>query len=172
VHPREQLLAAIDEMSKRYGFEEIIPASAWKGTNLGDIEAAIAARLPASPPLFPAEMTTDRSPEFQAAEIIREKLTVHLRQELPYGVTVQVERYDTGGERVTIHAIVWVERESQKGIVVGRNGAQLKTVGREARHDIARLLGRPVHLELWVRVKANWADNERDLARLGYESPT
>lgn len=172
VHPREQLLVAIDDMSKRHPFIEIIPVSAWKGTNVSDIEAAIVARLPESPPLFPPEMKTDRNPEFQAAEIIREKLTVHLRQELPYGVAVQIERYDVVGDRANIHAIVWVERESQKGIVVGRGGSQLKTIGREARIDIARRLGQPVHLELWVKVKENWADSERDLASLGYESPT
>ena len=127
--------------------------------------------LPESPYLFPEDMRTDRGVEFQVAEIIREKLTLSLQQEIPYGLTVQVERYDAAEDGVTIHAVIWVERDSQKGIVVGKGGRVLKHVGRTARIELKDMLERPVHLELWVKVKDNWADSEKDLLSLGYESP-
>ena len=171
VHPKEQLLAAIDAMSKRHEFIEIIPVSARKRDNLDVLAATIRSRLPESPPLFPAEMLTDRSPEFHAAEVIRERLTVHLRDELPYGLTVQVEQYSKERDRLTIHAVIWVERDSQKGIVVGKGGQMLRTIGQEARLALAKQLHQHVHLELWVKVKDNWADSEQDLMKLGYESP-
>ena len=171
VHPRERLLAAIDSLSKRHDFVEIIPVSARKRDNLDVLAAGIRHCLPESPPLFPAEMQTDRSPEFHAAEVIRERLTVHLRDELPYGLTVQIEQYSRERERLAIHAVIWVERDSQKGIVVGKGGQMLKKIGREARLALAKQLRQPVHLELWVKVKDNWADSEQDLLNLGYESP-
>lgn len=171
LHPKERLLAAIDDLSKRHDFVEIIPISARKRDNLDTLVESIRHRLPESPPLFPAEMQTDRSPEFHAAEIIRERLTIHLREELPYGLTVQVEQYSRDNGRLTIHAVIWVERDSQKGIVVGKGGQMLKKIGREARLALAKQLRQPVHLELWVKVKDNWADSEQDLLNLGYESP-
>lgn len=170
VHPKERLLAAIDEMARRHEFVEIIPVSARKHDNLDVLTASIRPGLPESPPLFPAEMQTDRSPEFQAAEQIREKLTIHLRDELPYGVTVQVEKYAEESGRLSIHAVIWVERDSQKGIVVGKGGQMLKKIGREARLALAKQLHQPVHLELWVKVRDNWADSEQDLLNLGFES--
>ena len=171
VHPKDSMLAAIDALSKRHDFVEIIPVSARKRDNLDVVTASIRGRLPESPALFPAEMQTDRSPEFHAAEVIRERLTVHLREELPYGLTVQVEQYSRDRDRLTIHAIVWVERDSQKGIVVGKGGEMLKKIGHEARLALAKQLHTSVHLELWVKVKDNWADSEQDLMNLGYESP-
>ena len=116
-------------------------------------------------------MQTDRSETFRIAEIIREKLTLSLRQEVPYGLTVQVERLARDEQGLDIHAVIWVERDSQKGIVVGKGGSVLKRVGRAARLELNDVLGGRVHLELWVKVKDNWADNEQDLLRLGYESP-
>ena len=171
VHPKERLLEAIDVISKRHDFLEIIPVSARKRDNLDVLAASIRHCLPESPPLFPAEMQTDRSPEFHAAEVIRERLTIHLRDELPYGLTVQVEQFSRNRDRVTVHAVIWVERDSQKGIVVGKGGQMLKTIGQEARVALAKQLRHPVHLELWVKVKDNWADSEQDLLNLGYESP-
>ena len=171
VHPKEKLLDAIALMSARLDFAEIIPLSALKEDNLEQLMRLLPAYLPESPPLFPDDMHTDRSPEFHAGEVIREKLTLMLHQELPYGLTVQVERYleEQGG--LTINAIIWVERDSQKGIVVGKNGSVLKRVGRAARLELREQLGCNVHLELWVKVKSNWADNEQDLMNLGYEAP-
>jgi len=171
VHPREKLLEVIAEMAERHAFSDILPISARKKDNLDTLMALIPPFLPESPQLFPTEMRTDRSPEFQASEIIREKLTLSLHQELPYGLTVQIERYETKGDRTTIHAIIWVERDSQKGIVVGKGGNVLKRIGTEARVELKQQLGRSVHLELWVKVKDNWADNEKDLLSLGFESP-
>lgn len=171
VHPREKLLDALQQMSARHDFAEIVPISARKRDNLDRVLTMIPAYLPESPPLFPEGMHTDRSAEFHAAEVIREKLTLSLHQELPYGLTVQVERYLKEDSGVTINAIIWVERDSQKGIVVGKQGGVLKKVGRAARLEIAEQLRCPVHLELWVKVKTNWADSDKDLRNLGYDAP-
>ena len=171
VNPKEQLLETIAVMAERYDFAEILPISALKHDNLDALLECIPAFLPESPPLFPEDMLTDRSAEFHASEVIREKLTILLHQELPYGLTVQIERYDQDAQRITINAIIWVERDSQKGMVVGKGGNILKKVGRSARIELSERLSRRVHLELWVKVKDNWSDNEKDLHRLGYESP-
>jgi len=171
VHPKEKLLDSLALMSARFDFAEIVPVSALKNDNLDQLLDMIPAFLPKSPPLFPEDMQTDRSDEFHIAEIIREKLTLMLHQEMPYGLTVQIERMVKDQNGVMINAVIWVERDSQKGIAVGKNGGVLKKVGRSARLEIAELLGQAVHLELWVKVKTNWADNENDLVQLGYEAP-
>ena len=169
VHPREELLSVLAKMSERYSFDEVIPISAKLKDNLDRLLELIPNYLPESPALFPAEMITDRSESFHFAEIIREKLTLLLRQEVPYGLTVQIEQFKKEPEAVSINAVIWVERDSQKGIVVGKGGIVLKKVGRQARLEFKERLGVPVHLELWVKVKDNWADSEKDLLRLGYE---
>lgn len=171
VHPKEKLFDAIGLMSARREFAEIVPISALRQDNLDALVGLLPGYLPESPPLFPDDMLTDRGKEFHAAEVVREKLTLMLHQELPYGLTVQVERYIEAKSGVTINAIIWVERDSQKGIVVGKQGSVLKKVGRAARLELAEQLGCPVHLELWVKVKSNWADSEKDLMNLGYEAP-
>ena len=171
VKPKEKLLDTIALMAARLDFEEIVPLSALRETNLDELLSLLPPFLPESPPLFPEDMHTDRSQEFHAAEVIREKLTLMLHQELPYGLTVQVERFLEEDSGITINAIIWVERDSQKGIVVGKQGSVLKKVGRAARLELKGQLGRNVHLELWVKVKSNWADNETDLMNLGYEAP-
>ncbi len=171
VHPKEKLLDGLQLMSARFDFAEIVPVSAAKHDNLDHLLKMIPEFLPESPPLFPEDMKTDRSDEFHVAEIIREKLTLMLHQEMPYGLTVQVERMVQEEKGIGINAVIWVERDSQKGIAVGKNGSVLKKVGRSARLEIAELLGQAVHLELWVKVKTNWADNENDLINLGYEAP-
>jgi GTP-binding protein Era len=171
VHPREKLLETIASMAARHEFTEIVPISALRKDNLDELMALLPSFLPESPALFPDDMHTDRSAEFHAAEVIREKLTLSLHQELPYGLTVQVERYLEDARGFTINAVIWVERDSQKGIVVGKGGALLKRIGREARLELKEQLQRNVHLELWVKVKTNWADNEKDLLSLGYEAP-
>lgn len=169
VHPKEELLSVLKQMSERHRFNEIIPVSAKLNDNLDKLVAVIPGYLPESVALFPDEMITDRSESFQIAELIREKLTLLLRQEVPYGLTVQIEQFDQQTDRVSIDATIWVERDSQKGIVVGKGGCVLKKVGRSVRLDTRERLGLPVHLELWVKVKENWADSEKDLLRLGYE---
>ena len=171
VNPKELLLTTIAAMAERHDFAEILPISARKHDNLDALLACIPAFLPESPRLFPEDMQTDRSAEFHASEVIREKLMVLLHQELPYGLTVQIERYDQDAQRITINAIIWVERDSQKGMVVGKGGNILKKVGRSARIELSERLSRRVHLELWVKVRDNWSDSDKDLQRLGYELP-
>lgn len=171
VHPKEKLLDALALMSARREFADILPVSALKHDYLDKLMAILPPFLPESPPLFPEGMHTDRSQEFHASEIIREKLTLLLHQELPYGLTVQIERYLVEESGITINAVIWVERDSQKGMVVGKNGSVLKKVGRAARLELKGQLQRNVHLEMWVKVKSNWADNKQDLMNLGYESP-
>jgi GTP-binding protein Era len=170
VTPRERLLPFIDEMNRRAKFAEVIPLSALKGSNMGGLPGVIARYLPQSPPHFPSDQVTDRSDEFRAAEIVREKLTLRLRQELPYGLTVALEQFKEEEGRLLVNAVIWVERSGQKAIVIGEGGLQLKEVGRSARIEMSKLFGRPVHLELWVKVKENWSDNENALRQLGYES--
>lgn len=171
IRPKERLLESIAALRDRYDFDEIIPVSATKGDNLDVLVDAIESTMPESPPLFPADVRTDRSDEFRAAEVIREKLTILLREELPYGISVQIERFERNAGRIRIHAIIWVARDSHKGIVVGKGGRLLKQAGQHARLDLAAQFGQPVHVELWVKVKENWADSESDLMRLGYETP-
>ncbi len=169
VHPKEELLSVLSAMSERHTFDEVLPISAKLNDNLDRLVELIPGYLPESPALYPEEMITDRGESFQIAELIREKLTLLLRQEVPYGLTVEIERIEKEPEGVGINAIIWVERDSQKGIVVGKGGNVLKKVGRSARLELKERLGMPVHLELWVKVKDNWADSEKELLRLGYE---
>lgn len=169
VFPKERLLPFIDELSKRGKFEEMIPISALKGNQLDQLPQVIARFLPESPPHFPEDQITDRSQAFQAAEIVREKLTLRLRQELPYGLTVGIEQFKEEDGRLLINAVIWVERNGQKAIVIGHGGEQLKEVGRAARIEMSERFGMSVHLELWVKVKENWSDNETALKQLGYE---
>ena len=136
VQPRERLLQALSDSSARHDFAEIMPISARKGDNLDRLLALLPEYLPLSPPLFPHDMLTDRSEIFRAAEVIREKLTLSLSQELPYGLTVQIEQYLMESKGIAINAIVWVERDSQKGIVVGKGGSLLKKIGRAARLEL------------------------------------
>jgi GTP-binding protein Era len=166
---RDTLLEQISAMSQRHEFAELMPISATKRDNLDELLLLIPGYLPASPALFPNDMVSDRDEKFRAAEVVREKLTLNLRQELPYGLTVQIEQFERDDGGVTIHAVIWVERDSQKGIVVGKGGSMLKRIGKSARLELREELKLPVHLELWVRVKANWADSERDLQQLGFD---
>jgi len=171
VHPKEALLEALSVMSARRDFAEVIPISARRRDGLKSLTELVRDYMPESEPLFPEDMLTDRSEDFRAAEVVREKLTLALRQEIPYGLTVQVERFEKDENGIAMHAVIWVERDSQKGIVVGKGGTLLKKIGRAARLELKAQYRVPVHLELWVKVKDNWADNEQDLMRLGYESP-
>jgi len=168
--PRARLLPFIADISARFPFVEVVPLSALKHDNVSALPLALAKHLPQSPPLFPPEQVTDRSDRFRAAEIIREKLTLRLQQELPYGITVEIENIEeTPDGRVAINAVIWVEREGQKAIVIGENGARLKEIGKSARLELNRLYGRRTHLELWVKVKDNWADSARALREFGYD---
>lgn len=169
VSPKERLLPFIDELGRQAAFAEVVPLSALRHKNLESLPALIVKYLPESPPHFPPDQVTDRGEQFQAAEIVREKLMMRLRQELPYGLTVGIEQFRQEQGRLLINAVIWVERAGQKAIVIGHGGEQLKQAGRAARLEMSKLFGRPVHLELWVKVKENWSDSEAALRQLGYE---
>jgi GTP-binding protein Era len=165
---REALLPGLQGLAEKYPFKEIIPISAHKGDNVAALESCIEALLPEAPPFFPEDQVTDRSVRFLAAELVREKLFRKLGKELPYGLTVQIEEYRNEPGITHIHALIWVERDSQKTIVIGKGGRVLKEVGQQARQDIEELIGNKVNLKLWVKIKEGWADDERALQSLGY----
>lgn len=165
---KSQLLPFISEVSGKYEFVEVIPISARKGDNLDTLEAAVTRMLPVSPPIYDPDQVTDRSMRFIAAESIREKLMRGLGQEVPYQLTVEIERYREEKGRIHINAVVWVERENQKGIVIGRQGSRLKEAGTQARKELENITGKKVNLELWVKVRSGWLDDERSLRSLGY----
>jgi GTP-binding protein Era len=169
VRPKERLLPWLAELARRHPFAEIVPLSAAKRDNLDALRKAIVARLPESPTLFPEGERTDRSLEFRMAETIREKLTLELNQEVPYGVAVEIENVEEADGQLDVAAVIWVDRAGQKPIVIGPKGERLKRVGRSARLELNNLLGKRLHLTLWVKVRENWADNARDLEHLGLE---
>ena len=168
IRNRDELLPFLQELSEKRAFDEIIPISASRGTNLQALEACIETRLPVAPAHYPEDQVTDRSERFLVAELVREKLFRKLARELPYGLTVEVESFQREPRITHIHALIWVERQSQKNIVIGKQGALLKEVGQQARRDIEVLLDSKVNLKLWVKVKEGWADDERALRSLGY----
>ncbi len=165
---RDELLPRLQDLSGKRSFEQVIPISAAKGDNIMALEAAIETLLPLAPAMFPEDQVTDRSVRFLAAELVREKLFRKLGRELPYGLTVEIESFRSEPGITHIHALIWVERKSQKTIVIGRQGRVLKEVGMEARKDIEALIDGKVNLKLWVKIKAGWADDERALRSLGY----
>jgi GTP-binding protein Era len=170
VHPKGRLLPYLAELGARHNFVEVVPVSALKADNIEALTKAISRQLPVAPAMFPPEEKTDRGQNFRIAESIREKLTMELNQEVPYGIAVEVERIADGEDgQVDVDATIWVDREGQKPIVIGPKGERLKRVGRSARMELNRLLGRRLHLTLWVKVRENWADNARSLKQLGLE---
>jgi len=169
VRPRARLLPYLAELSARHPFLAVVPVSAQKGDNVAALRQAIRAHLPPGPVLFPAGELTDRSVQFRIAEMIREKLTLELNQEVPYGIAVEVERLAREDGQLSVDAAIWVDREGQKPIVIGAKGARLKRVGTAARLALNGLLQERLHLNLWVKVRENWADNARALKELGLE---
>jgi GTP-binding protein Era len=169
ISSKTELLPTLDKLGQK-PFAELLPISARTGDNLERLVAQIFAHLPVGPKQFPQGMITDRDLAFRMAEIIREKLMTLVHQEVPYGMTVEVEHMGTNdeGQRL-IHALIWLERESQKKIVIGKAGSVLKEAGTLARQELRELTGERVHLELWVKVREHWADSERELQRLGFE---
>jgi GTP-binding protein Era len=168
---RAELLPRLRALEKR-PFAAFVPISAKSGDNLPTLVDAIFAHLPEGPALYPLDMTTNRDLRFRAGEIVREQLFEQLRQEVPYGLTVEIEhmqKHDDDG-RWIVHALIWLERESHKPIVIGKEGRQLKSVGRAARIELCKLLDGKVHLELWAKVREHWADSEQELQRLGFDS--
>jgi GTP-binding protein Era len=166
---KTELLPFIARVSTLHDFAEIIPLSAEKGEGLNELLATAAGYLPVAPPVFDADDITDRSERFMASEIVREKLFRNLGEELPYGIAVEIEKFEQEGELRRIHAAVIVDRSAHKAIVIGKAGERLKRVSTDARKEMEKLFGGTVWLETWVKVKGGWADDERALKSLGYE---
>jgi len=165
---KEKLLPHMSRLTMQYSFAQLIPVSARNGDGTEELEKAIIHLLPQSPPFFPLDQVTDRSERFMAAEFIREKLMRSLGEEVPYALTVEIEKFEDLENLKRIHAVIWVSRDSQKGIIIGKQGRQLKSIGELARKDMEQAFGCKVFLQLWVKVKEGWSDDERALRTLGY----
>ncbi|MGL4206883.1 MAG: GTPase Era [Aeromonadaceae bacterium] len=169
IDDKELLLPHIQMLAQKMEFVAVLPLSAEKGTNVEKIRQMAKEVLPEGEHYFPEDYITDRSSRFMASEIIREKLMRFTGEELPYSVTVEIERFKVEEDGLFhINALILVERDGQKRMVIGNKGERIKTIGTEARIDMERLFGTRVFLELWVKVKAGWADDERALRSLGY----
>jgi GTP-binding protein Era len=165
---RDAALPVMQKIAQLGDSFEIIPVSALERDNLDRLEQLIVSRLPPGLPQFPDDQLTDKSMRFISAEIVREKLFRVLKQELPYSITVSIDHYVEEEDLTRISATIWVERKSQKAIVIGKGGSLLKQIGSLARGDIERLVGGRVYLQLWVKVRVDWADDEQSLASFGY----
>ncbi len=168
IKQKEALLPYLSEMAERYGFEEIIPVSAKNGKQLQQLEDQVLQALPAGERLFPDDQLSDRPEKFFAAEMIREQITRRYAKELPYAVSVEIEKFEELPEIYRIHGIIWVEKAGQKGIIIGKEGQALKAMATQARRSMEKFFDTKVHLELWVKVKKSWSSDEAALLRLGY----
>ena len=172
-HPKERLLPFIQDLTQKADFAAVVPISATRKTTLEKLPEVIAKLLPEQPRIFPEEQVTDSPDHFMAAELIREKLMLRLQEELPYGLVVEIEGIGPSEDepgKLVVQAVIWVERAGQKAIVIGKGGSLLKEVGRQSRLDLNRHFNQPVHLELWVKVKEGWSDDENAMRKFGYES--
>ncbi len=165
---KDALLPFIAEHASAHDFIDVVPISAQRGANLDALAQCIYAQLPEESATFPDDQVTDRSVRFLCAELVREKLTRRLAQELPFGLGVEIEEFDEASEPMTVGAVIWIERFSHKPIVIGKKGDMLKRIGQEAREEMEEMLERRVFLRLWVKVRDNWANDERALRQLGY----
>jgi GTP-binding protein Era len=163
------LLPFLEQVGKEYAFAEMVPVSAERSMGLRELLVATRKYLPEAAAVFDPDDITDRSERFLAAEIVREKLFRSLGEELPYGMAVEIEKFEQEGELRRIHAAVIVDKEAHKAMVIGKGGEKLKRISSDARKDMERLFGGRVWLETWVKVKSGWADDERALKSLGYE---
>ena len=168
VKDKGALLPFIGEHARERTFAAVLPLSALKRKGLERLLDELAKLLPEGEPLFGEDEITDRSERFLAGELVREQLMLRLGEEVPYSTTVEIERFEEDGAMARIGAVVWVERESQKPIVIGKGGERMKAIGQGAREGMERLFGRKVFLEVWVRVREGWSDDEAALARFGY----
>lgn len=166
---RSALLPFIAEVTRERRFAEVFPVSALRGTGLAELQRGLLALLPEAPQLFAEDELTDRSERFLAGELVREQLMRQLGQELPYACSVEVESFEQQGNLRRIGAVVWVERPSQKAIVIGRGGETLKRIGTSARLEMERLFEGKVFLQLWCKVRDGWSDDEAALRQFGYD---
>lgn len=167
---RSGILPMIEAYRELFPFKALIPVSALRNDGIDRLLSEILSSLPFGPRLFPEDIPTDASERFLCAEIVREKVFLQTGEEIPYATAVLIESFKEDEERslVVLHATIVVDRESQKGIIIGKGGKKLKSIGTAARKDIENLLGQRVHLQLWVKVHRNWAEDQRFLAELGY----
>lgn len=170
VEKKEKLLTWLPTILQKYPFKEIFPLSATKGTNLAALKAALIKTLPEQDWIYPEDDVTDQSTRFIASELIREQLMIYLHQEMPYSTAVEIEKYTETPTLTEIHAVIWVSRESQKGIIIGKKGESLKRIGSSARIALEEFLQTKVMLKLWVRVEENWENSPRHLHTLGISS--
>ncbi len=166
---RAEVLPFIIKLKEKFNFTDIVPLSARQNDNVSALQELLVTFLPDGPNLFPNDQVTDKPLRFQIAELIREKVIQSTEQEVPYSTTVEIEQFEEKEKITEISAIIWVERDGQKPIVIGKNGERLKHIGTLARKDIQILVGGKVFLRLWVKVKDSWTDDERALRSLGYE---
>lgn len=169
VKDKTELLPLIRDLSARHDYVAVVPVSATYGDNSTELAAEILSRMPEGPPFYPPEQVSNHGLDFDIAETIREKLTLALAQELPYALAVGLESLEHDGPVLKAAAVIWVEREGQKRIVIGEGGAMLKRVGTAARRELEARTGKRVFLKLWVRVKEGWTDQPTLLKRFGYE---
>jgi GTP-binding protein Era len=168
VSDKASLLASIEQYSAEGDYDSILMISAKNGSGVEELEKRVMEKLPFSRPFYDEDQFTDRSERFLAAEMVREQLTMRLHQELPYALTVQIEEFKRAKGLLTIGAIIWVERDSQKQITIGKKGVVLKHVGTKARVVLEELFGEKVFLRLWVKVSRDWSDSDRLIERFGY----
>ena len=169
VERKEDCLPFLKEVGQTFSFASILPISALRGTNMDVLERTVMELLPEAIPVFPDDQISDRPERFFAGEVIREKLIRALAKELPYELTVEIECFSEEANLISIHAIIWVERDTQKSIVIGAKGKVLKKVGQQARVDLEKMMSKKIYLQLWVKVKRGWSDSERALRNLGYD---
>ena len=165
---KNQLLPLIETSSKMHDFKAIIPLSASNGDNLESLLAVLPEYLPDSPLLFPEDQVTDKGERFIVSETIREKLFRQLHDEIPYALAVEIQQFDVTDALLKADVIIWVEKESQKGIIIGKKGEKLRSVGTSAREELESYFQRKVFLQLWVRVRENWSDDAVMLRAIGY----
>jgi GTP-binding protein Era len=168
VKDKQRLLPYLQGLAVRHAFRELVPVSAATGDQIELLERLVIVTLPEGPNVFPEDQVTDRPERFFAAELLREQLMQRYGDELPYRAAVEVECFEEANARYRISALIWVERPGQKAIIIGRGGQTLKTAAQQARLEMQRLFGVPVHLEVWVKVRKSWSADERALEDLGY----
>jgi GTP-binding protein Era len=166
---KTQLLPHMQLLQQKMTFVSIVPISALKNEGVDVLQNTVLDLLPESPPFFPEEQITDRSERFFAAEMIREKLIRNLGQEIPHRLTVEIEEFKEERNMYRINAIIWVEKPGQKGIIIGKNGSRLKIIGETARKDMEKVFECKVFLQMWVKVKKGWSNDERALQSLGFK---
>ncbi|MGD8926157.1 MAG: GTPase Era [Thioalkalispiraceae bacterium] len=168
VKEKELLLPYLEQVSTKFEFSGVLPIAANKNIQLEELLAQVRNYLPDSEQHYPDDQITTRSARFVAAEMIREKIVRSLGDELPYATTVEIEKYDDTEKLLTLHVVIWVERDNQKAIVIGKGGERLKKIGTQARKELETFFAKKVNLKTWVKVRQGWSDDERALQQLGY----